>query len=82
MVLHSGEGNRLLRGRRDGRTGGADDQFAGIRDVAAMFAENERLVEFRFPVNGVKLRDGRHDPVKHLAEGYTLPRGFKQRAEN
>jgi glutathione-regulated potassium-efflux system ancillary protein KefG len=29
----------------------------------------------------VGLRDGRLDPAKHLAEGYTLPSGFPQRSE-
>jgi glutathione-regulated potassium-efflux system ancillary protein KefG len=29
----------------------------------------------------IGLRDGRLDPEKHLADGYSLPRGFTQRAE-
>jgi len=29
----------------------------------------------------VGLRDGRHDPLKHLAEGYALPNDFPQRAQ-
>ncbi|MEO8465674.1 MAG: NAD(P)H-dependent oxidoreductase [Gammaproteobacteria bacterium] len=46
-------------------------------DVATLTQKSEAYRELL-----VGLRDGRNDPVKHLAEGYTLPRGFKQRAEH
>ena len=45
-------------------------------DVATLTRKAENYRELL-----VGLRDGRHDPVKHLAEGYALPRDFTQRAE-
>jgi glutathione-regulated potassium-efflux system ancillary protein KefG len=45
-------------------------------DVATLSRKAESYRELL-----VGLRDGRLDPMKHLAEGYALPRGFEQHAE-